>query len=88
MKQMVVTGLSNEQDFETGESVFVLVLNREIRIPVSEETAALIIQKMYGGEKVAETESEQQEETNGHTMPNHGSWEGNNSQDEDGVDQI
>jgi hypothetical protein len=50
MKTMVVTGLSNEQDFTSGESVFILILNREIRVPVSEELATKIIQQMYQDE--------------------------------------
>lgn len=77
MKTMVVTGLSNEQDFETGESVFVLILNKKLRIPVSQEVAAEIIQEMYQGDMgtpEVRTSSE--------------SSDYGESQDDDGVDQI
>ena len=93
MKQMVVTGLSNEQDFQTGESKYVLILNKEIRVPVSEELAAQIIQEMYGvapkvAAPVTDDEGEQQEEHREDEVPSHQAWVGNGARDEDGIDQI
>lgn len=69
MKTMVVTGLSNEQDFTSGKSEFILILNREIRVPVSEELAAQIIQQMYqdepGTPEVSEIPSDSSDEDDG-----------------------
>lgn len=76
MKTMVVTGLSNEQDFETGQSVFVLILNKKFRVPVSEEVATEIIQEMYNSDMGTPE-----------TRPSPISYS-DNSEDDDGVDQI
>lgn len=75
MKTMVVTGLSNEQDFETGQSIFVLILNKKFRVPVSEEVATEIIQEMYDSEMGTPE-----------TRPS--SISSDSSEDDDGVDQI
>ncbi len=90
---MVVTGLANEQDFETGQSLYVLILNKKIRVPVSEEIAAQIIQQLYGQEKTATTEpeeTEQEPQTNGYQMSHRGPYADDDSPntDEDGIDQI
>lgn len=77
MKPMVVTGLSNEQDFTSGESVFILILNREIRIPVTEELATLILQQMYQDE-TGTPESAQA------SIPTTSSF----NDEDDGIDQI
>lgn len=76
MKQMVVTGLSNEQDFTSGESVFILILNREIRVPVSEEIANKIIEQMYHQEEVAPYETPTRTES------------AQNSEEDDWDDQV
>lgn len=56
MKSMMVTGIGSEQDFKTGESKFLLVLNDgELRIPISEPAAEIIIKIMY--QETAQTES-------------------------------
>lgn len=77
MKMMVVTGLSNEQDFETGESVFVLILNKKLRIPVSQEIATEIIRELYQGDV-----------TTPEVRTSSGYYDSEDAQDDDGVDQI
>lgn len=73
MKTLTVTGLSNEQDFLMGQSFFILILNKEIRIPISEEIASRIIKELY------EEESSIPEMTSSPIISN---------EDEDGIDQI
>ena len=56
MKQMVLTGMAHEQNF-SGITKFFLVFNDgELRIPVPEESAQIVIEAMYkpNGEKKAE----------------------------------
>lgn len=91
MRQMVVTGLSNEQDFQTGESSYVLILNKEIRVPVSEELATRIIQAMYGDSQTPVVEDDEYKAEEGRDedkVPYHPGRQSNGTQDEDGIDQI
>lgn len=50
MKQLILTGLAQETDFENPEqSTFFLVFNGgELRVPISEEAAQVVIQHRFG----------------------------------------
>jgi hypothetical protein len=57
MKQMILTGLASEQNF-SGSTKFYLVFNDgELRVPVTEESAQLVIEAMYkpNGKVLVET---------------------------------
>lgn len=63
MKQLVLTALATEQKFGTSEAKYFLVFNDgELRVPVTEEAAGLVVQEMYGNQQEqapAETPSEE-----------------------------
>ncbi len=78
MKPMILTGLGSEQDFETGTSGYFLIFNNgELRVPVSEKAAEIVVKEMYGGESTPENPIEQSETSND-----------NSSEDDDGIGQI
>lgn len=54
MKQMVMTGLATEHDFESGEGEvqYVLLFNKgELRVPITKESAEKIIEHAYSKPK-------------------------------------
>lgn len=93
MKQLMLTGLSNEQDFSTGETKFVLVFNGgDLRIDISEQAAEQVIRKMYGeeaGQKVAAIADTEDEDANTKESQNgHNFDDDERVKDEDGIDQL
>jgi hypothetical protein len=80
MKKLVLTGLANETDFTNGEAIqYLLVFNKgELRVPVDEQSAKLVIQFMFSDEEIEPKESEPKvpEDQNEFT------------DDEGGVDQV
>ena len=49
MRELKLTGVSNEQDLDTEETKFLLVFNGgELRVPVSEEAVQVVLQHRYG----------------------------------------
>jgi hypothetical protein len=98
MKKMVLTGLGSEQKFNSipeddgttrheklGSAEFYLVFNEgELRVPVSEEAAHVVVQHMYGsGTQEHEEPQEAQDDSPALSPP-----DSDNGSDEDGVDQI
>lgn len=63
MNQLILTGLAQETDFENpDQSTFFLVFNGgELRIPVSEEAAQIVVHHRFG-----------QNGSNGHAEPSPG----------------
>lgn len=48
MKQLVLTGLATEQKFGKQEAQYYLVFNDgDLRVPVSEEAAQIVVKEMY-----------------------------------------
>lgn len=59
MKQMILTGLATEQSFNNPEPRCFLVFNNgELRVPVSQEAAEVIIGQMLDSPKSEEVEEE------------------------------
>jgi hypothetical protein len=80
MRSMVLTGLGSEQDFSKGGTSYFLVFNGgELRVPISEEAAEVVVKEMYS--KQAESE---EVETSAQVTPPATS----SSFDDDEVDQI
>ncbi len=51
MKQLVLTGLSTDQAFGKPEPQFFLVFNNgDLRVPVTEQAAQIVVGEMYGEE--------------------------------------
>jgi hypothetical protein len=49
MKQMILTGLATDQRFGKPDPDFFLVFNNgELRVPVTQEAAEVVVQTMYG----------------------------------------
>ena len=86
MKSLVLTGLAHETDFSNGEvEQYLLVFNRgELRIPVREEVARLILQYLFGSE-----DPDAEEAAPAPMVPP--AAQGSQSEvtdDDDGVDQV
>ena len=95
MKKMILTGLGSEQDFTSVkklETKYYLVFNDgELRVPVSEEAAQVVVQAMYGGqEQAGEEEESEEEEQEAEPEHHHHSWGNGHGDvtDEDGIDQV
>lgn len=59
MKQLILTGLATEQKFGLPSAQFYLVFNDgELRVPVTEEAANVVVQEMYGNAPEPERTSE------------------------------
>ena len=104
MKKMVLTGLGSEQRFDApkteGETfspqdtVFYMVFNGgELRVPVSEEAAHIIVKFMYGEAPQVESqepmgveEEESSTPSNGHRFAS--DEPSGMGTDEDGIDQV
>ena len=87
MKQMILTAMATEQSFTSPEPRFYLVFNDgELKVPVSQEAAEIVIKEMYGADGSApEVETDKEEETvstNGHHR-----WE-SDEDEETGIGQI
>lgn len=49
MKTMILTGLGSEQDFSNDGSSYFLIFNKgELRVPVTQEAAEVVIKELYG----------------------------------------
>lgn len=82
MKPMVLTGLGSEQDFETGGTGYFLIFNSgELRVPISEKAAEVVVKEMYGGESASVSAQEQQIQAEDNSS-------GNDNEYDDGVGQI
>ena len=98
MKELKVTGLAQENDFDTqGEVIYLLVLNKgELRLRISEDAAREVLTLMYanGHNKSinptdSEPEQDQEEELEAAENESFGSPPQTEEViDEDGVDQI
>ena len=100
MKKMILTGLGSEQKFssiheddgtthheKTGSAEYYLVFNDgELRVPISEEAAHVVVQHMYGTTSESKEEEEGSDNGQSFTVPEEDEGEG--GVDEDGVDQI
>jgi hypothetical protein len=61
MKSMVLTGLGSEQDFSNGGTSYFLVFNGgELRVPISEEAAEVVVKEMYSKQVEPEVEVQSQ----------------------------
>lgn len=91
MKKLVLTALATEHDLSDGAEQYLLVFNKgELRVPVSEEAAQVVIQALFGGAQVPSEVPEVEEQVvpfsqNGPVMGKVGSTY---SDDGDGVDQV
>ena len=47
MRQLVLTGLGNEMDLNSGRSIFTAVFNKDIRIEISKEAAEVLTNAIY-----------------------------------------
>jgi hypothetical protein len=78
MKQMILTGLAQEQVFGDPDPRFFLVFNQgELRVPVPPDSAEVVVQAMYSGQNgVPEgRDPEPVDEDLPHTDPDYGSEE-------------
>lgn len=90
MKQMILTGIGSEQSFQKKGSVtsYFLVFNDgELRVPVSEEAAEVVIKEMYGKE---EPQEEAQVDQDDHVNGSDYTYRSQTSDEDedDGVGQI
>jgi hypothetical protein len=84
MKKMSLTGLGSEQKFghTTNGTEFYLVFNDgELRVPISEEAAHVVVRCMYGSPDLVDSPTVVEESP----TP---SEESGGGSDEDGIDQI
>lgn len=96
MKKMILTGLGTEQKFSEGHppaTEFYLVFNDgELRVPISEEAAQIVVRAAYGVEDNEEEEPEENEPPEEPRVeelnPGWRRASGNGVSDEDGVDQV
>ncbi len=93
MKELRVTGLAQETDFEgeDGEVQYLLVLNKgQLRIPIDSDAAQSVLRFLYAnGEAPAEkSRSNDGVESVGFVETEDDETGGTNTTDEDGVDQI
>jgi len=86
MKQMILTGLATEQNFDrSGEAQFFLVFNGgELRVPCTEAAAQTVVKAMYGGSNGQSEEFEEDEGGEEEWTPK----ADGPSYDEDGVEQA
>lgn len=93
MKKLILTGLATEQSFiGGGQASYFLVFNDgELRVPVSEKAAEVVVQEMYGesNEPASEQESDGYEEMgdSGISQPEI-PWNGAPQDSDDGVNQV
>jgi hypothetical protein len=86
MKPMMLTALGSENNFATGGTSFYLVFNGgELRVPVSEDAAEVVIAKIYSQqvETPAATTENQPDEDLPEPEPTN-----TISSEDDGVDQV
>lgn len=87
MKKLFLTALASEQNFASKAVQYYLVFNNgELRVPVTEAAAEIVVKEMYG-EQPEEQEQEVAQESNGHSYTEEPPRNDDN-QDEDGVDQV
>ncbi len=106
MKKMILTGAGSEQRFlsereSQGESYFLVFNDGELRIPVGADVLQMVIEHMYGADRLAadheQNEEVRQEEPEDQEEPEEVPYAsafglGRNGRgpvtDEDGVDQV
>jgi hypothetical protein len=99
MKKMILTGLGSEQKFNSiheddgttrheklGSADYYLIFNDgELRVPVSEAAAHVVVQHMYSEDQEPQEAAPPQEDEESSSPPE---GEGEGGVDEAGVDQI
>ena len=90
MKKMILTALATEQSFaDQGEAQYYLVFNHgELRIPVTEEAAKVVVAAMYGATSNEEEVDERPRNGNGERFDAEDERPDGEVYDEDGVGQV
>lgn len=91
MKTMILTGLASEQRFGAQKALYYLVFNNgELRVPVTEQAAEVVIKEMYASDDNPENNDVTDDNSVQSSDDNYQGYQDESSDvtDEDGVSQV
>lgn len=89
MKQLILTGLATEHNFGGEGEQYYLVFNKgDLRVPITESAAEIVIKEMYGKEPATPEVREDTHQTNGNGYQISEVGDIDGEKDEAGVGQV
>lgn len=85
---MILTGLATEQTFDRPEAQYYLVFNEgELRVPIAEAAARIVVVEMYGSSPAMEEQSEESDSVETFDT-NQDAPDDDSVTDEDGIESV